>query len=97
MISVFSTLKSAHVARQPGRLTHYGKRGMVGAAAGLLALAFLTVGSVGVVSTLSATPAQANACNSSCLSRYNQCRISTNNSPSCGRQFQACVRRCIRR
>ncbi|MEM1307831.1 MAG: hypothetical protein AAGG99_09915 [Pseudomonadota bacterium] len=52
---------------------------------------------VSVVASGGANRAEANACNSGCLSRYNQCRISTNNSPSCGRQFQACVRRCLRR
>jgi hypothetical protein len=36
-------------------------------------------------------------CGSDCRSAYNQCRIKTNDAPSCGEQFTRCMQSCRKR
>jgi len=39
----------------------------------------------------------ANSCAAQCRAAHSQCRVKTQGSPSCDRQLQACMQRCLRR
>ena len=61
----------------------------------LAALALMT-GCAMVVLPMSASDAQAKSCQQ-CRQEYNQCRITRKGSLSCDRQYQRCLRKCLRR
>lgn len=39
--------------------------------------------------------AQSTSCRSTCLARYNQCRIDTKGSLICDQQYQSCLQSCL--
>ena len=39
--------------------------------------------------------AQSPSCRSSCLSEYNQCRITTKGAPTCDSAYQVCLQSCL--